>query len=58
MTNVVATRNAARAALAVDTPAVDLAEKLGVSVSAAERWSQAVAAGRSVYAGLVQGDAD
>lgn len=56
VTNVVAIRNAAWAALAVDTPAVVLAEKLGASVSAAERWSQAVAAGRSDYAALVVGD--
>lgn len=54
--NVVATRNAAWAALAVDTPAIVLAEKLGASVSAAERWSQAVGAGRNVYASLIVDD--
>ena len=56
ITNVLSARNAARSALAADTPAVVLAEKLGGSVSTAERWSQAVAAGRSEYAGLVGGE--
>jgi hypothetical protein len=48
-----AARNAAWAALAADTPAVVLSEKLGISASAADRWAQAVAAGRSRYATLV-----
>jgi hypothetical protein len=56
ITNVLSARNAAWATLAADTPAVVLAEKLGGSVSAAEKWTQAIAAGRNVYAGLVVGD--
>lgn len=56
ITNMLSARNAARASLAADTPAVVLAEKLGGSVSAAERWAQAVAAGRDVYTGLLVDD--
>jgi hypothetical protein len=52
ITNMLSARNAAWAALAAETPAVVLAEKLGGSVSAAEKWAQAVASGRDVYAGL------
>jgi hypothetical protein len=51
--NTLLVRNAAWAALAADTPAVVLAEKLGGSASSAERWSQAVASGRSDYAELL-----
>ena len=56
ITNMLSARNATWAALAADTPAVVLAESLGGSVSAAEKWAQAVAAGRDVYAGLVMDD--
>jgi hypothetical protein len=56
ITNMLSARNAAWAALAADTPAVVLAEKLGGSVSTAEKWAQAVASGRDVYAGLLVED--
>jgi hypothetical protein len=57
ITSRLAARNAVWAALAAGTPPVVLAEKLGISTSAAERWSQALGAGRSDYVGLL-GDVD
>ncbi len=46
-------RNSAWAALAAETPSIVLAEKLGISVSAAEGWSDAVATARNEYVGLL-----
>jgi hypothetical protein len=46
-------RNAARASFAADIPPALIADKLGLSISAAVAWSKAVGAARSDYAGLV-----
>jgi hypothetical protein len=56
--NVIATRNAAWAALAAETPPVILAEKLGASVSTADKWSNAVAGARNLYAALAVGSVE
>jgi hypothetical protein len=58
ITNTIAARNAARVALAADTPAVILVEKLGFSASTADKWSHAVGAARNLYAALTAGSAD
>jgi hypothetical protein len=50
--NRLSARNASWAALVADTPPIVLAEKLGISVSGAERWSEAAGGARSVYAGM------
>jgi hypothetical protein len=47
--------NAARAALAEHLPPALLADRLGLSISSAARWSTAVGAARGVYAGLRMG---
>jgi hypothetical protein len=52
ITNTVAARNAARAALAGETPPAILVEKLGVSASTADKWSQAVGTARNLYVAL------
>jgi hypothetical protein len=45
-------RNAALATLAAEVPPALLADKLGLSLSAAVMWSKAVGAARADYAGL------
>jgi len=55
VTSVLMARNSALAAFAVDVPPALLADKLGLSISAAVEWSKAVAAARSDYAGLRNG---
>jgi hypothetical protein len=45
-------RNAALAARAAEVPPALLADKLGLSMSAAVMWSKAVGAARADYAGL------
>ena len=50
--SVLMARNSARAAFAADIPPALLADKLGLSISAAVAWSKAVGAARSDYAGL------
>lgn len=46
-------RNAAWAALVTGAPPIVLSEKLGISVSGAERWTDAVAVSRSEYISLL-----
>jgi hypothetical protein len=55
VTSVLMARNSARAAFAADVPPALLADKLGLSISAAVEWSKAVAAARADYAGLRNG---
>jgi hypothetical protein len=52
ITSRLSARNAAWAALAAAAPAVVLAEKLGISVDAAERWGRAIGGARNDYAAL------
>jgi hypothetical protein len=52
VTSVQMARNSALASFAADLPPVLLAEKLGLSISAAVAWSKAVGAARADYAGL------
>jgi hypothetical protein len=49
-------RNTAWSALALEVPAVVLAEKLGVSASTAERWHAALGGDRAVYLRLLAED--
>jgi hypothetical protein len=51
-------RNSALAAFAADVPPALLADKLGLSISAAVAWSKSVGAARADYAGLRNGPAD
>jgi integrase len=55
VTSVLMARNSALAAFAADVPPALLADKLGLSISAAVEWSKAVAAVRADYAGLRDG---
>lgn len=48
-------RNSALASFAADVPPALLADKLGLSISAAVSWSKAVGAARADYAGLRSG---
>lgn len=48
-------RNAARASLAVRLPPALLADRLGVSITAAVQWAKAVGAARGTYTGLRMG---
>jgi hypothetical protein len=52
VTSVLMARNSVLAAFAADVPPALLADKLGLSISAAVEWSRAVAAARADYAGL------
>lgn len=53
--SLVLARNAARAALAERVPAPLLADRLGLSISAASQWAKAMGAARGTYAGLRTG---
>jgi hypothetical protein len=55
VTSVLLARNSALAAFAADVPPALLADKLGLSISAAVAWSKAVGAARADYAGLREG---
>lgn len=55
VTSILMARNSALAAFAADVPPALLADKLGLSISAAVEWSKAVAAARADYAGLRNG---
>jgi hypothetical protein len=57
VTSVPLARNSALAAFAADVPPALLADKLGLSISAAVAWSKAVGAARADYAGLRNGPA-
>jgi hypothetical protein len=52
LARVLPARNAALATLAAEVPPALLADKLGLSMSAAVMWSKAVGAARADYAGL------
>ncbi len=51
-------RNTAWSALALEVPAVVLAEKLGVAVSTAERWHAALGGDRAIYVRLLAEEDD
>jgi hypothetical protein len=55
VTSVQMARNSALAAFAADVPPALLADKLGLSISAAVAWSKAVGAARTDYSGLRNG---
>lgn len=51
-------RNAAWSALALEVPAVVLAEKLGIATSTAERWHAALGGDRALYVRLLTEDGE
>jgi hypothetical protein len=52
ITNTLAARNAAWAALAAETPPIILAERLGIATSTADKWGRAVGSARNLYVAL------